>query len=348
MSEHSDFAHSDVSEPHRSRTREIIKEHPEIRQLIGRNPYSFFYIFGIVTLQVSLAIILSSQPWWLLIAVAYCIGAFANHGLFVLIHEGSHDLIFKRRWQNQLTVIFADIPNLVPGAISFKRYHLKHHSFQGVYELDADLPSRWEARLIGNSAIGKALWLLIFPVFQVLRPPRLKEIKFSSIWTWVNAALVLGINIVMFIVFGPKAVLYFAFSLTFALGLHPLGARWIQEHYITNHPQETYSYYGPLSRLTFNVGHHNEHHDFPSIPWNRLPEIRAAAPEYYDTLVSHNSWTKLLWKFLFDSKISLFSRMQRENRGGVRLETPVAEVIPPEQDNSGVGIVDKAAAEKLA
>ncbi len=75
------------------------------------------------------------------------------------------------------------------------------------------------------------------------------------------------------------------------------------------------------------------------------PKLTVA--EYYDTLVSHNSWTKLLWKFLFDSKISLFSRMQRENRGGVRLETPVAEVIPPEQDNSGVGIVDNAAAEKL-
>ena len=42
---------------------------------------------------------------------------------------------------------------------------MKHHAFQGVYDLDADLPSYWEAKLIGNSTIGKALWLLLFPVF---------------------------------------------------------------------------------------------------------------------------------------------------------------------------------------
>jgi sphingolipid delta-4 desaturase len=109
--------------------------------------------------------------------------------------------------------------------------------------------------------------------------------------------------------------------LFFSVGLHPLGARWIQEHYLSAPPQETYSYYGPLNILALNVGYHNEHHDFPSVPWNKLPKIKSTAPEFYDNLVYHKSWTKLLFKFLFDSKFSLFSRIVRSNRGGVAVTT---------------------------
>jgi sphingolipid delta-4 desaturase len=83
--------------------------------------------------------------------------------------------------------------------------------------------------------------------------------------------------------------------------------------------QETYSYYGPLNAVAFNVGYHNEHHDFPSVPWNRLPELKKAAPDYYDTLKSHHSWTKLFLRFLFDKNISLYSRTMRHERGGVKL-----------------------------
>ena len=240
---------------------------------------------------------------------------FANHSLFVLIHECAHNLIFKKRIFNILAGIFADLPNVVPSSVSFRAYHLKHHSYQGDYNLDADLASRWEAKFIGNSFFGKAFWLLFFPVFQALRPPRLKEIKFASAWTFVNWIAVFGFDVLIIMTFGWTAFLYFVFSFTFSIGLHPLGARWIQEHYLTSPPQETYSYYGPLNIFALNVGYHNEHHDFPSISWNKLPELKKEAPEYYNNLVYHKSWVKLWLKFLFDPKLSLFSRMVRSNRG---------------------------------
>jgi len=119
---------------------------------------------------------------------------------------------------------------------------------------------------------------------------------------------------------GPKAISYLLLSFFFSVGLHPLGARWIQEHYLTHdEQQETFSYYGVLNAVAFNVGYHNEHHDFPSIPWNKLPQIKRTAPGYYDSLVSHKSWTVLFFRFLFDKEISLFSRVVRKERGKVAL-----------------------------
>jgi sphingolipid delta-4 desaturase len=309
-----DFTYSDSPEPHRERTKAILKAHPEIRKLIGRTPASFLLIVGVVTMQIALAVALKDQPWWAALVVAYVVGAFANHTLFVLVHECAHNLIFKSRAANLLAGMLADIPNLVPSSVSFRSYHLKHHSFQGDYYLDADLANRWEARLIGSSVLGKTLWLLFFPVFQALRPPRLKQIQFINGWTLLNWVIGFGSDALILMILGPVSLLYLGFSFFFSIGLHPLGARWIQEHYLTYPPQETYSYYGPLNGPALNVGYHNEHHDLPSVPWNKLPRMTQIAPEWYNTLVSHRSWTTLLWRFLTDGDLSLFSRMVRETR----------------------------------
>jgi sphingolipid delta-4 desaturase len=301
----------------------ILKQHPEVRQLIGRNPYSVILIIAIVALQTALAFLVGEQPWWVAVLVAYGIGAFANHTLFVLIHECAHNLLFRSKSLNILSGILADFPIVVPSSVSFRSYHLKHHSFQGDYSLDADLASRWEAKLIGSTFAGKALWLLFFPVFQALRPLRLNEIKFANAWTFVNWIAVFGFDVGVVVFLGPVAFLYLVLSFAFSIGLHPLGARWIQEHYLTSPPQETYSYYGPLNIVAMNVGYHNEHHDLPSVPWNKLPRLKAAAPEWYDNLVSHRSWVRLFWRFLSDPNLSLYSRMVRRNRAGLAVQAEV-------------------------
>jgi len=329
-----DFLYSTAPEPHRARTKEILQRHPEIRQLIGHNPSSFLWTVGIVAVQFALARFATGLSWWLVVLLAYCVGAFANHALFVMIHDCTHRLVFKRKVPNMLTELIANLPLFLPGSVSFHKYHLKHHSFQGVYELDADIPGRWEARLIGHSVLGKALWLLFYPVFQIVRPLRVKEISVLDPWSITNLAIQAVVDVTVYLVLGPKALVYFGLSLFFAIGLHPLGARWIQRHYLTAEGgQETFSYYGFLNVLAFNVGYHNEHHDFPSVPWNRLPRIRAIAPEVYDNLAYHTSWTRLLLRFLFDSKLSLFSRMLRQDRNGVALSdevTPDLDAIAAE------------------
>ena len=85
----------------------------------------------------------------------------------------------------------------------------------------------------------------------------------------------------------------------------------MQEHHTLDGSQETTSYYGPLNLVALNIGYHNEHHDFPGIPWNRLPRLKAMAPEFYDNLKCYHSWTRLWLEFLFDRRFSLFRRVTR-------------------------------------
>lgn len=315
-----DFVYSVNPEPHRLRTKQILKNHPYIRTLIGKNKFTFAVIVLLVAAQTTLSGLLSNQPWWLIITIAYLAGAFIDHALFVMIHECAHRLIFKNRNANKLAGIFANLPQVFPSSVAFERYHIKHHSFQGIHELDADLPNRWEARLINNYFIGKVIWLLFYPLFQAFRITRLKEIKPFDGWMALNWIMQIVFVAAIWWLLGAKAVAFLTLSFFFSVGLHPLGGRWIQEHYLMrNTEQETYSYYGVLNKLAFNVGYHNEHHDFPSVPWNKLPQIRKQAPGFYNSLIYHTSWTKLFFQFLFDKEISLFSRLVRKNRGKIAL-----------------------------
>jgi sphingolipid delta-4 desaturase len=234
----------------------------------------------------------------------------------VLIHEGTHGLIFRGQFLNKAFLIFCDLPNLLPGAIAFRHYHLVHHINPHIPGVDADLASPWEVRLIGRRMVSKALWLLAFPIFQALRPLAVENAGLIGPWFIANITANATFAVAMWFAVGPLGVGYLLASFWFAVGLHPLGARWIQEHYTLDTEQETRSYYGPLNILSLNVGYHNEHHDLPSVPWNRLPKLTDAAPEFYRDLRCVRSLSGQLVEFLTDPRYSLASRIVRDRESG--------------------------------
>ncbi|MCG8598017.1 MAG: fatty acid desaturase [Kiloniellales bacterium] len=307
------FSRVDWPDAHLARRRAILKHYPTVKALMGNNPATAGFVFLLVGLQLSVAAGLAAfdAHWLLVVVFAYVLGAFPNHALYVLIHECTHNLVFKRHWPNQVLGIVCDFALVVPGAMAFRKYHLLHHKHMGVEALDADMPTQGEARLIGNRPARKALWMLFFSLSQALRPKKILGIGLWDRWVLANVVAVVAVDLLVLAVLGPKALVYLLLSTFFGLGLHPLGGRWIQEHFVTRDGQETYSYYGPLNRVCFNVGYHNEHHDFANVPWNNLPKLKAAAPEYYDSLASYDSWTGVLVRFILDPAMSTYSRITR-------------------------------------
>lgn len=323
------FRHVNYPEPHKERTRALLASHPEAKELCGHTPSTAAWLLAVVALQVALAFLLRGSPWWLILVCAYTVGAVADHALWVLIHEATHNLVFRAPAANAWIAIVANLPIVFPSAIAFRKYHLLHHAYQGSEELDADLPSPLETRLVGNSAWRKAAWLLLYFAAQSLRVPRLKRIKLVDGWYVANLVVEVAFLAAVVALGGARAIGFLLLASVFAIGLHPAGGRWIQEHYLTfPGDQETFSYYGPMNAVAFNVGYHNEHHDLMRVPWSRLPALRRLAPELYEPLHHHRSWTRLVLRFILDPSLSLCSRVTRGERPGPEQPQDATDTTP--------------------
>ena len=307
------FALTDGANPHIQRSREIIKLHPEVRRYFTHYPLSGICIAGVVGLQLGIAYLLRDTSWLWVVLCAYLVGAFVSHALFVLIHEASHNLIVKGNLPNRGFGILCNIGQGFPSAMSFRTYHLLHHSHLDEYSYDADLAFDWEARLVKNSPLRKTVWLFLFAAIEIIRPLRIQR-QFADRWAVLNTAVIAATDFLIWWWCGWLGLGYVILSTVAGVGLHPVGARWIQEHYTFHEGQETYSYYGILNRIAFNIGYHNEHHDLTKVPWVYLPTVKAIAPEFYDHLHAHRSWTRVLLRFLFDPEIDLYARITRDRK----------------------------------
>lgn len=121
---------------------------------------------------------------------------------------------------------------------------------------DTDIPTRIEVFLF-SSRLGKLLFLIFMPVFYCFRPifvlpkpPHILEI--------INFIIAFSFDALIYYYFGGKSVSYFFLSTALGLSLHPISGHFIAEHYVFTEGYETYSYYGPLNAITYNVGYHNE------------------------------------------------------------------------------------------
>jgi sphingolipid 4-desaturase/C4-monooxygenase len=310
---HSDmrFEQTDEVDIHRTRRKALLAKYPDITKLFGYDRRTIGVTIAVAIAHIGIAALLvwAHSGVMMMLASAYTVGAVLSHWLGQTIHETSHRLAARTRWANRALAWFANAPMVLPIAETFHRYHVEHHAHLGIVGHDADLPLPIEIDLVGKSRFAKFIWLTLYPAVYFARGARYaRRVSAPEI---ANAVVIALINVALWKLLGPIGFAYLALSTFIGHGLHPVAAHFIHEHSLFSARQETSSYYGPLNRVTFNVGYHVEHHDFMNIPGWRLPEYRElVAPEYH-ALVSHTSWTRVLWEFIWRTDMGPASRLVR-------------------------------------
>ena len=308
-----EFLWAEAREPHAGRRAAILAAHPEVAQIQGPDWRSkYVCLFGLVVPQIALAVLAPRLPWpWYLMA-AYVVGATLTQALFLAVHELSHNLFFRRPWHNRAFAWLANLPIGVPFASAFRVYHLRHHKAQGEDGVDPDVPSRLEAHLVRGPP-AKLAWLSLQIIAYAVRPVCTRGVPLSAdlVGNWLAQ---LAFDAILWSTCGPAPLRFLLLCVVLAGGLHPCAGHFVAEHYVfpqLSATQETYSYYGPLNRLTWNVGYHNEHHDFPRVAWSRLPAVRSLAPEFYDGLAHHSSWCRVMYEYVVRGDLGPTSRVKR-------------------------------------
>ena len=307
-----EFTWAHTEEPHSERRKIILAKHPDIVKLYGTEPLTFPIVVSIAVVQMMVAYYMQWASWPVLFVTAWLVSATLNHSLQTAVHELSHNLCFEHPLANRWTAIFCNLTTAFPSSVSFQRYHFDHHHSLGVDDIDPDVPTYAEVNLFVNSLL-KCLWLTLQPFFYAFRPTIVRPKSFGR-WEAINFAVCIAWDLAWLYLFGIKPLAYFILGTLLGLGLHPAAAHLIAEHYETISGQETYSYYGPANWLNFNVGYHNEHHDFPRIPWTRLPELTKLAPEYYLALPYYTSYLSVLWAYITDNDLGPHARIKRVNK----------------------------------
>jgi sphingolipid delta-4 desaturase len=308
----------EVQEPeiHTLRRVEVLNKHPEIKALMGYDNWSGLLTILLVVVQLFFAYYVGShwfswEYWWCFLLASYAVGGVMNHWVGMAIHEASHDLLAPKTSHNYWISIIANIPILLPVAVSFRRHHLKHHSHLGIEHIDNDFPSHCEANTVHNKPFYKIIWLSFYVFFLTLA--RGFVVK-PSRWEWINIAVIVVADVLIGYYLGTGAVLYLLLSTFFGYSLHPVAGHFIHEHFIFKEGQETNSYYGILNWFCFNVGYHNEHHDFMNIPGRFLPRYHEQTKAFYEDLEATKSWTWMYVEFIRSRRVGAKSRYRRTDQ----------------------------------
>lgn len=198
-----------------------------------------------------------SDTSWLLTIVRVLVRAFLHTGLFIVTHEAIHHNISQNPWINDVfgyttSFLYAVLPYRV-----LARNHRLHHQFPGT-EKDPDHSISgfllWYFQFMKSYQVGWQVWISLagisfgFSILTALQIPFANLILF-----WILPMVASSLQLFTFGIFLPH--------------------RKTEEGYHDSHAAQSIGLPVVLSFITcYHFGYHWEHHQYPYLPWYRLPQ----------------------------------------------------------------------------
>uniref|UniRef100_A0A1I8JR20 Lipid_DES domain-containing protein n=2 Tax=Macrostomum lignano TaxID=282301 RepID=A0A1I8JR20_9PLAT len=291
-------------EPHAA---EILAKYPQIKKLMGYDPRIALVVSAEVLIQLLICQVISqANPSW---------------GWLVAAGVRGHNLAFVTSGvANRLLSIWCNLPIAIPLAIQLQEVP---HRPPSLARPRSERRRRHSNRS-GGAAVPapghEAAVAVRAPLSSTRWRPFVKSPKPDNALGGVQLRLLPRLRLGRLQILRGEAALLPGHRVPVRLRHSPHGRALHLRALPVLRCQATHSYYGPMNALLFNVGYHIEHHDFPYIPYSRLPEVRRIAPEFYDPLPHHSSLLRVLWDFITKDQLGPHARgVTNENKSNPEL-----------------------------
>lgn len=246
---------------------------------------------------------LEFDAWPIRIAATVAI-ALGLMGLSVLMHEGSHGLVFKSRRWSRLLGFFCGVPVLI-SCSAYRALHLRHHAHERSAEDPDDLeyvPRR------GLSLVVLYYVMLIVGTYPYLPHVAYRGFRYATGRERVLIVLEYGVILtavtLVWALAGGEALLR-VWILPIVVAAQLTNLRSIAEHGLTTggNPftaSRSVQSNAAVRYVLCNLNFHLEHHLYPGVPWYNLPALnRLLAPVYAKAGASaYRSYTEFFKDFI--------------------------------------------------
>ncbi|MEN9565073.1 MAG: beta-carotene ketolase, partial [Cyanobacteriota bacterium] len=199
-------------------------------------------------------------PLWIVLAIL--LRSFLHTGLFITTHEAIHGIISpNQKVNNGIGRITSFLYALLPYQVLAENHRL-HHCYPATekdpdfYTPDSNNFLLWYGNFMKEYQKGKQFWILLMGMTIIFCTFILLHISVVNIFLfWVIPILVSSLQLFTFGIFLPH--------------------RQLEEGYQDRHRAKSNNYSVFWSFIAcYHFGYHWEHHQYPNLPWYKLPSAR--------------------------------------------------------------------------